>query len=201
MMPLAPPAVAPPPVLRQNWKTLAQIASRWSKTPNVDACPHTIFIYPSVLRNKPTNLLQIDFEAQTKKLSWSRHRMSTRVLTPSSSVHRFWGTNRQTSSKLILRPKPINCRGDFEAQITKPPQLPVLRPKLGNLNEWFWCKTTRTVAIGSETKPGETIDLGFEAKPKNSCSSSPCSWYRPHTVSPDLFIVRSLSTRPVLDHS
>jgi hypothetical protein len=32
---------------------------------------------------------------------------------------------------LLLRPKPINHHGDFEAQITKP-ELPVLRPKPGN---------------------------------------------------------------------
>jgi hypothetical protein len=35
--------------------------------------------------------------------------------------------NRQTEAHLVLRPKPRNCRGDFEAQITKP-KLPVLRP-------------------------------------------------------------------------
>jgi hypothetical protein len=39
--------------------------------------------------------------------------------------------NRQTKTRLILRPKLRNHRGDFEAQITKP-ELPVLRPKPGN---------------------------------------------------------------------
>jgi hypothetical protein len=42
----------------------------------------------------------------------------------------FW-RNRQTEAQLVLRPKPRNRRGDFEAQITKP-ELPVLRPKQGN---------------------------------------------------------------------
>jgi hypothetical protein len=32
---------------------------------------------------------------------------------------------------MVLRPKPRNCRGDFEIQITKP-ELPILRPKLRN---------------------------------------------------------------------
>jgi hypothetical protein len=32
---------------------------------------------------------------------------------------------------MVLRPKPRNHRGDFEAQITKP-ELSVLRPKPGN---------------------------------------------------------------------
>jgi hypothetical protein len=39
--------------------------------------------------------------------------------------------NHQTEARLVLRPKPRNCHGDFEAQITKP-KLPVLRPKPGN---------------------------------------------------------------------
>jgi hypothetical protein len=39
--------------------------------------------------------------------------------------------NRQTEAHLVLRPKPRNRRGDFEAQITKS-ELLVLRPKPGN---------------------------------------------------------------------
>jgi hypothetical protein len=39
--------------------------------------------------------------------------------------------NRQIKNYLILRPKPRNCHGDFEAQITKP-ELPVFRLKPGN---------------------------------------------------------------------
>jgi hypothetical protein len=39
--------------------------------------------------------------------------------------------NRQTEAHLVLRSKPRNRRGDFEAQITKP-ELPVLKPKPGN---------------------------------------------------------------------
>jgi hypothetical protein len=51
---------------------------------------------------------------------------------------------------LLLRYKPRNHRGDFEAQITKL-ELPVLRPKLGNPPPpWFW---------GSTKKPTN----GFEA--------------------------------------
>jgi hypothetical protein len=39
--------------------------------------------------------------------------------------------NRQTEAHLVLRHKPRNRRGDFEAQITKP-ELPVLRLKPKN---------------------------------------------------------------------
>jgi hypothetical protein len=125
--------------------------------------------------------------------------MSTRVLTPSSSAHRFWGANRQASSHLVLRPKPRNRHGDFVGQITKP-QLPVLRPKPGNSSEWFWGQSTRIIATGFEAKPRETIDHGFEAEPRNPRSSSPYARCRPHTTSPNLSIVQPPSTRPVLDH-
>jgi hypothetical protein len=45
--------------------------------------------------------------------------------------------NRQTEAYLVLRPKPRNRRGDFDAQITKP-ELPILRLKPGNpTSPWF----------------------------------------------------------------
>jgi hypothetical protein len=96
MMPCAPPVVAPSPVLRYNWKTLADL-----------------------LPDKAS------------------HRMFTRVLTPSSSAHRFWGVNQQTSSHLVLRHKLRNCHSDFEAQLTKPSTL-VLRHKPRKRRHRFW---------------------------------------------------------------
>jgi hypothetical protein len=96
--------------------------------------------------------------------------------------------NRQTEACLVLRLKPRNCHGDFDAQITKP-ELPVLKPKPGNPPPpWFWgstkklntdfeakpretvatsfeAKLEKTVAAGFETKPPETVATGFEAKP------------------------------------
>jgi hypothetical protein len=96
--------------------------------------------------------------------------------------------NRQTIARLVLR----------------------LKPK--KLSQWFWSSNHQTVAVGFETqtgkpgatdfevKLGETIDLGFEAKPRNLRFSSPCAWCRPHTASSNLSIVWSPSTRPVLDH-
>jgi hypothetical protein len=107
--------------------------------------------------------------------------------------------NRQTISHLVLTPKPRNHHDDFMSQITKPQQ-PILRSKSENSSEWFWGQTIRTVTTGFETKPGEIVDLGFEAKPRNLRSSSPCAWCRPHTVSLDLLIVQPPNTRPVLDY-
>jgi hypothetical protein len=43
----------------------------------------------------------------------------------------------------------------------------------------------------------QTVDLGFEAQPRNSRSSSPRARCRPHTAPPNLSISRPPSTRPV----
>jgi hypothetical protein len=95
---------------------------------------------------------------------------------------------------LVLRSKPRNRRGDFEAQITKP-KLPVLRPKLGKPPPpWFWgstkkpttgfeakpgetvatsfkAKLEKTVATGFEAKPGKIVTAGFEAKPPKTVTA------------------------------
>jgi hypothetical protein len=71
--------------------------------------------------------------------------------------------NRQTEAHLVLRPKPRNRRGDFEAQITKS-TLSVLRLKPGNPpSPWFWGSTKKPTA-DFEAKPGETVITSFEAK-------------------------------------
>jgi hypothetical protein len=98
MMPHAPSTIAPPPVLRQNWETVAQLASRWSKPLDIDVCSHTVFIHSSGLGRKPTNVVPLGFEAQTKKPSWW-----------------FCGPNHQTIAI------------GFEAQTGKPDWV-VLRP-------------------------------------------------------------------------
>jgi hypothetical protein len=89
---------------------------------------------------------------------------------------------------MVLRPKPRNCCGDFDAQITKL-ELPVLMPKPGNPPPpWLWgstkkpttgfdpkplesvvtsfeAKLEKTVATGFEARPEKTVVAGFEAKP------------------------------------
>jgi hypothetical protein len=72
--------------------------------------------------------------------------------------------NRQTEACLVLRPKPRNRRSDFEAQITKP-ELPVLRPKPKNPPPPWFSGSTKKLTTGFEAKPGETVATGFEAKP------------------------------------
>jgi hypothetical protein len=80
----------------------------------------------------------------------ARSRCVSRADLPPSVLWR----NRQTEVCLVLRPKPRNRRGDFEAQITKP-ELPVLRPKPGNPPPpWFW-GSTKKPTTSSEAKPGK----------------------------------------------
>jgi hypothetical protein len=64
---------------------------------------------------------------------------------------------------MVLRPKPKNRRGDFDAQITKP-ELPVLRPKLGNPPPPWFRGSTKKSTTGFEAKPGETVAISFETK-------------------------------------
>jgi hypothetical protein len=71
---------------------------------------------------------------------------------------------------LILRPKPRNRRGDFDAQITKP-ELPILRPKSGNPPPPWFCGSTKKLTAGFEAKPGETVTTGFEAKPMKTVAT------------------------------
>jgi alkanesulfonate monooxygenase SsuD/methylene tetrahydromethanopterin reductase-like flavin-dependent oxidoreductase (luciferase family) len=64
---------------------------------------------------------------------------------------------------LVLRHKPRNRHGDFEAQITKP-ELLILRPKPRNPPPpWFW-ESTKKPTVDFEAKLGETVVTSFEAK-------------------------------------
>jgi hypothetical protein len=62
---------------------------------------------------------------------------------PFSSV--LW-CNLQIESRLVLRSKPRNRRGNFEAQITKL-KLSVLRPKSKNRWHWFWGSIKKTTLL------------------------------------------------------
>jgi hypothetical protein len=81
------------------------------------------------------NPSQTCFHAKQAARSWH----VSRAHLPPSVLWRNW----QTEVYLVLRLKPRNHRGDFEAQITKP-ELSVLRPKPKTLHH-----------------------LGFEAQPRN----------------------------------
>jgi hypothetical protein len=64
----------------------------------------------------------------------------------------------------------------------------------------LWVKSpNRSCRFWAQTE--KPVDLGFKDKPRNSRPSSPCSWCRPHTGSPDLLTVRPPSIQHVLDHT
>jgi hypothetical protein len=109
----------------------------------------------------------------------------------------FWDPNHQTEA------------ADFEAQIGEP-STAGFEAKLGEtVATSFKIKPKKIVATDFEVKPEKTvpvvlrsnhwqiIDLGFEAQPRNPHSLSPCGQDRPHTVTPDLPIIRPPSTRPM----
>jgi hypothetical protein len=128
--------------------------------------------------SQPTNQNLFGFEAQIKKPPWW-----------------FWPQNHQT----IVT--------DFETQTRKPEAID-FDVKLKETIT-FKVKPDKTVATDFNAKPvknilfvlwsnyWQTIDLDFEAQPRNIRSSSPYARYRPHMASPDLPIVRLPSTWPV----
>jgi hypothetical protein len=95
--------------------------------------------------------------------------------------------NRQTEAGLVLRPKPRNRRGPnhqtrvagFEAQTGKPSTTGFEAKPGETVATSFEAKLEKTVAVGFEAKPletvelvlrpnhSQTIDLHFEAQPRN----------------------------------
>jgi hypothetical protein len=150
---------------------------------------------PVSFEAQTTNHRALSFEIQTKKLSrW------------------FWALNNQTIS--------VN----FEAQTKKIWVIDFEAKSEKTATTGFEGKPEKIIATGFETKPEktvtvvlrsnhwqtvpvvlrsnhcQTVDLGFEAQPRKSRSSSSRARCRPHIASPDLPIVRPPSIRPVPDH-
>jgi hypothetical protein len=71
--------------------------------------------------------------------------------------------NRQTEICLVLRLKPRNRRGDFEAQISW-----FCGPNWETVTVGFKVKLLKTVAVGFKAKPLETVVASFEAKPQKT---------------------------------
>jgi hypothetical protein len=79
--------------------------------------------------------------------------------------------NQQTEACMVLRPKPRNRRGDFEAQITKP-DLTVLRPKSGEtVASSFEVKLEKTIASSFEAKLEKTSTTSFEANSEKTATT------------------------------
>jgi hypothetical protein len=132
----APPAVAPPPIFRPDWKTLARLASRRSKPLDLDTCP------------APTSLCR--FCGATDKPRpgwfWGTNQETVAVILRQKSLDRschFWGTNQETrATGFDAKPRETVDLG-FEAHLRNPlslspcarcwphtasPDLPIGRP-------------------------------------------------------------------------
>jgi hypothetical protein len=115
-------------------------------------------------------------------------RMSTRVLTPSSSAHWFCGANRQTTSPWFW--------GTNQETVVV-----ILMHKLPNHQPWFWGQNQEIIVVVLRPNHWQIIVTGFEAKPENPhFLSRPHVRRGSHISSPDLLIVRPPSTRLVPDH-
>jgi hypothetical protein len=89
MVPLTPPVVAPPPVLRPDWKNLARLASKQNKPPDLDVCP------------TPSSLHQFCGTTDKPKAAWfwcPNQETVTVILMPKlpTRSYWFWGPNWKT---------------------------------------------------------------------------------------------------------
>jgi hypothetical protein len=98
---------------------------------------------------QPTNQSLLGFEAQTKKLS-----------------HWFWGPNHQTKA-VGLRHKPGNPPPPWFWGSTKKFTAD-FKVKLGEtVATSFKAKLAKTVQVVLKSNHSQTIDLGFDAQPRN----------------------------------
>jgi hypothetical protein len=105
----------------------------------------------------------------------------------------FWGTNQETVA-VILRPKSPNCSCWFWGSNRETLHHLGFEAQIRNRCHRFWGQITETVPVVLRPNHWQTIDLGFEAQPRNPRTSSPRAWCKLHTVPPDLSINRPLST-------
>jgi hypothetical protein len=103
-------------------------------------------------------------------------------------------TGKPTTTTLVLRLNQETLATGFDAKLEKA------------IATGFEAKLQKTVATGFEAKPEktvpvvlrlnhrQTVNLGFEAQPRNPRSSSLRARCRLHTTPPDLSITRPSST-------
>jgi hypothetical protein len=163
--------------LEVRLKTLAWLASRWSKPSDLDACPAPN--HPPIgFVTQPTNRSLLSFEAQTRKLTrW------------------FWGINHQTRDV------------GFEAQTGKPPTLVLrfnqeTRPwfwgstKKPNLGFEAQLRNPRSSSPRSRCRPHTTSpDLPIARPP----STRPVL-DQPRSFAPGLLLLSWFSSLPAMSH-
>jgi hypothetical protein len=191
MVPRAPPAIAHPPVLKPDWKTLARLASTRSKPLDLNACPAPM--HPPVdFVAQLTNRSLLSFEAQSKKLSrW------------------FWGQNHQIVA------------ADFETQTEKSSTTLVLglnqeiivtgfEAKPEKSSQWFWCQTiekhsTLVSRLNQETHASCLHVHDADRTWRYPISRSPGHWVpdlrdHPRSSTPGLLLLPRTSSLHAMPH-
>jgi hypothetical protein len=152
MVPRAPPVIAPPPVFRLDWETLAKVASTQIKPLDLDACPagfwgpnqETVAV---ILRPKSRKkLLVLRPKPRNPPPPW------------------FWGSTKKPTADFEEKPgETIDT--SFEAKLEKTVTTGFEAKSPETIATSFEAKLEKTVASGFEAKPLETVTIGFEAKP------------------------------------
>jgi hypothetical protein len=167
MVSRAPPVIMPPPVFRPDWKTLARIASTPSKLLYLNACPVPTSLHrscgatdkpKSAWTKKPSRWFcgpnhqtrAVGFEAQTGEPS------TTLVLRLNQETdHRFWGQTGRNRCHQLWGQTEETRRNRFWGQ---------------TVTTDFDAKPVKSVRVVLNPNHSQTVDLGFEAQPRNSYS-------------------------------
>jgi hypothetical protein len=116
--------------------------------------------------------------------------------------------NQETDHDFEAKPGEIVATS-FEAKLEKTVATDFEAKPAKTIATDFEAKPPETVSPGFEVKPGkivrvvlrpnhsQTVELGFEAQPRNLRSYSPRARCRPHTTPPNPSTTRPPSTRPV----
>jgi hypothetical protein len=147
----------------------------------------------------PTSVLRPDWETLARLASrWSKSPYLDTCPAP-SSIRRFcsatdkpksawfWCPNQETVAVILRIKSP-----------TKSPTVVVgFVIQTETRATGFEAKPEKTIPMVLRSNHWQTVDLGFEAQPRNMWFSSPCARCRPYISPPDFSIVRPPSTRPV----
>jgi hypothetical protein len=155
MVPRAPPVITPLPIFRADWKTLARLAFTPSKLLDLDVWP------------VPTS--SVDFVAQPTNQGPNQETVAV-ILMPKlpNQSYRFWGPNRKTLHHLDFEAKPgETVDTSFEAKLAKTIAAGFEAKPLETFATGFEAKSVKTVWVVLRPNHSQTVDLGFEAEPRN----------------------------------
>jgi hypothetical protein len=170
MVPHAPPAVSPSPVLKPDWETLARLASRRSKPPDLDPCPML------------SSLRGFCGTTDKPKPAWfsGPNQETVAVILRSNSPNwscQFWGSNRETRSHRFWGQTGRNRRHRFWGQTGENHPSGFEVKPLTNHRPWFWGSTKKPALFVSmctvHTAHSATRPLDHPATEYLTCATFP----------------------------